>query len=261
VVEGLEVPGLATNWKTRVIGCLLGLRPGVFVDVGANLGQTLLDLRLADGDRHYFGFEPNPTCVYYLQRLIELNRFGETSKVIGAGVSDVHKVARLHLANDEPADEAATFHADLRPHASAGRVIYAPALHLDDAWPSLCELPVGIVKIDVEGSELEVLRGICNILARDRPFILCEVLPAARGTSLEATRSRHGAIEAFLGTVGYRILHLIRNASGDLAGAEAVDRFELAYWSPESSHAHDYLMVGSEAVEEVTAALRDVVAA
>lgn len=36
---------------------------------------------------------------------------------------------------------------------------------------------VGIVKIDVEGAELEVVKSLLNLIERDKPIILIEVLP------------------------------------------------------------------------------------
>ena len=37
--------------------------------------------------------------------------------------------------------------------------------------------PVGVIKIDVEGAELQVLQSLESLVLRDRPQIICEVLP------------------------------------------------------------------------------------
>jgi hypothetical protein len=59
--------------------------------------------------------------------------------------------------------------------------------------------PVGLVKVDVEGSEAEVLGGMAQRLKRDRPSILCEVLPGDH---------RGEALERILRPCGYRFMHL-----------------------------------------------------
>ena len=38
---------------------------GTFVDVGVNLGQTLLAVKSIGEDWDYLGFEPNPCCLFY----------------------------------------------------------------------------------------------------------------------------------------------------------------------------------------------------
>lgn len=47
---------------------------GAFLDVGVNLGQTLMSFRSIDQERQYIGFEPNPECVAVTNRIIEINK-------------------------------------------------------------------------------------------------------------------------------------------------------------------------------------------
>jgi len=51
---------LQEPWMADILGRLLPLFPGPFIDVCANLGQTLQQLRAQDHSRPYLGFEPNP---------------------------------------------------------------------------------------------------------------------------------------------------------------------------------------------------------
>ena len=57
------------NWKTDLIKRLVLPNDGAFIDVGANVGQTLLDTLNAHPMVQYIGFEPNPSCVFYLRTL------------------------------------------------------------------------------------------------------------------------------------------------------------------------------------------------
>ena len=56
------------------ISNILQKRKGVFVDVGANVGQTLFTVLRVDPNRCYLGFEPQIACCHYLQQFIEDNR-------------------------------------------------------------------------------------------------------------------------------------------------------------------------------------------
>lgn len=251
IIEGIEIPGIAENWKSRLLARLLPLREGAFVDIGANLGQTLLDLRRVDAERTYVGFEPNPTCVYYLRRLIELNGLQDNSIIIGAAVSAAEGVAPLYSRSGDRADESATIHVGFRPMRKLSAPVHVPVLSLDNVWPNLSTAALAMAKIDVEGAEVEVLTGMRRIISRDRPFLLCEVLPAPRATKLEITRRRHADIEALLQQNAFRIFNIDRDDRGDLVGLAQMERFPLDHWCPETRYRHDYLFVHDEACEEV----------
>jgi hypothetical protein len=54
-------------------------------------------------------------------------------------------------------------------------VVMAQCCHLDDIWTEGGRRPVVLVKIDVEGSEPEVLRGGPEFFSTCRPVVVCEV--------------------------------------------------------------------------------------
>jgi hypothetical protein len=69
---------------------------------------------------------------------------------------------------------------------------------------------VSVVKIDVEGAELDVLRGMRGTLARTRPAVICEILPVYEAGS-ERGQFRLGrqlAIEKMMRELGYDILRI-----------------------------------------------------
>jgi len=76
---------LSEPWMTRLLSRLRPFFSGAFVDVGVNVGQTLLKVYAVNERVNYIGFEPNPICNYYTQELIRLNRF-EGCKLIPAGI-------------------------------------------------------------------------------------------------------------------------------------------------------------------------------
>jgi FkbM family methyltransferase len=71
---------------------------GIFIDVGVNVGQTLLNFRSCY-ENPYWGFEPNPSCVYYLQTLIKKNKFKNT-RIIPVGLSSQNELAKFYIKNE-----------------------------------------------------------------------------------------------------------------------------------------------------------------
>ena len=72
---GAEYCVLSEDWMSECIGHILKAKQGAVVDIGANVGFFLVKTKALDAARHYYGFEPNTLCVYYLQDLIKLNGF------------------------------------------------------------------------------------------------------------------------------------------------------------------------------------------
>ena len=50
-----------------------------------------------------------------------------------------------------------------------------------DEYEARHPMHVDVVKIDVEDFEADVLEGMRGIICRDRPFIVCEILPRLHG--------------------------------------------------------------------------------
>jgi FkbM family methyltransferase len=147
---------------------------GAFLDVGVNVGHTLIKVKIADPDREYFGFEPNPNCLQYLEYLIKLNGFRRCT-IVPVGLSDRSGVVKLLLNPD--VDPSATIVEGYRePHRYA-RSMLVPVFTGDELLQALGTPDVAVVKIDVEGAEVGVLQGLTGTLRRCEPLVFCEVLP------------------------------------------------------------------------------------
>jgi FkbM family methyltransferase len=201
---------------------------GAFVDVGANLGQILLKV-LTHSDAHrYVGFEPSTFCASYVERLIELNGF-EGAEVFPFALSD--RAGFLSLFHSNTADEQATTVPDFWTAKNRrGKAKNIACLAGDDVVDGLEMGKVGILKVDVEGGELEVLKGFARTIRRDRPLILIEILPyldPAKVSGYDAgvmarRRDRIRETLSFVDSIGYRC-DLI-TPTGGLAVA---DKFEV----------------------------------
>jgi FkbM family methyltransferase len=194
-------------WMSDVLRRLFELKAGAFVDVGVNLGQTLLKVAAIDSGRDYVGFEPNPACVDYAWKLIEKNNLPYT--VIPAGLSAETTLLNLQMFRAEDTDPSASIVPNFRPKAVVSR---RPVLVLnpEDLPEGVMPDEIAVVKIDVEGGELFVIEGMLPVLERKRPFLVIEILPASNPDRLE----RQEAIERHLAALEYR-LYRIRRSVGD----------------------------------------------
>jgi FkbM family methyltransferase len=188
---------------------LLKLRSGTFVDVGVNLGQTLLKVKVLDRDRQYVGFETNPRCCHYVEELIKVNRFARCT-IVPAGLADRNGLLTLYLRPNVSLDPMATIIADFAEAGAPARRQAAAVFRGDDVAESVDAGEVAIIKIDTEGAELEVLRGLADTIGRHRPFIVCEVLPVGDpGSTVGRLRlARQDDVQKLLQTWRYDVFRL-----------------------------------------------------
>lgn len=134
------------------------------IDIGAHGGVFLRQfLEFAPHGRHY-AFEPISNLATALE--IEF----PSVEVHRCALSDRTGVAEFQFVPELPAWSG------LKQQPYPGNVnpqtINVPVRRLDDVVPS--EIPVAFVKIDVEGAELEVLKGATGLLKRWHPVVYFE---------------------------------------------------------------------------------------
>jgi FkbM family methyltransferase len=195
-----------------VIAALLAQRPGAFIDIGVNVGQTLCKFLAAGGGRRYVGFEPQVACCFYVDQFIRHNGVPD-AQVIPVALGEQPGVLELHADNDDVDESASLDTTGFRATMSATRKVLVPVLRGDTALADLKLDAVAVLKVDVEGAELEVLRGLPEALRRWRPAVLFEVLPnffgAERAPIDPALAAHHNAraqaIYDFFAAQGYAV--------------------------------------------------------
>lgn len=174
-------------WMIPALDRLCSHKSGAVIDVGVNLGQTLIAYLSTGHSARYIGFEPNPHCVHYARQVAECNEAKQVT-IVPYGLADHYGTMTL-FANGV-VDSAASLVPGFRDPAEytcASVVAIAPG---DALVESLGVDDISVVKIDVEGAELDVLRGLRGTIQRTRPFILCEVLPIYDDECANGSRRR-----------------------------------------------------------------------
>jgi FkbM family methyltransferase len=215
--EGIQLVRGAEPWMVALLRRLMWRHDGALVDVGANLGQTLVKVKAVDPERPYYGFEPNPAACQYCRELVRVNQY-DRATIFPIGLSRASGVVTLFSSADT--DPSASLVEGFR-RADRYAAAQPVSVHKgDEVLASAGVKKVGIVKIDVEGAELDVLTGLIATLRRDRPVVLCEVLPVydVRTPEGRLRRRRQHALTDVLRRLGYGIQRI--DARGDLTDVE-----------------------------------------
>jgi FkbM family methyltransferase len=174
---------------------LLGAGEVVY-DIGANIGwYSLLAARGVGADGAVVAFEPSVLNAACVQENAARNRLGNVT-VIPAAVTDRDGWAvfldRGSLEGRlEKADSQAQAERRAKRDQSHKGASVVPVLTLDSWISETSTKPPSIVKIDVEGAEMGVLRGMTGTLRSAKPVLIVE---------LHGTRDE---VADFLDEVGY----------------------------------------------------------
>lgn len=150
------------------------LRNGdTMIDVGAHNGwYSLVSSQCVGAGGCVLAFEPNPDCIRALKKNLHRNAT-HVIRVVDAALSDKTSHASFWMGDDM----AGSLIKDQAEHVSGKKVHMknVRTYRLDDYLKKLDVPPVRLIKIDVEGAELEVLKGATKTLTTYMPTLLIEV--------------------------------------------------------------------------------------
>jgi FkbM family methyltransferase len=178
------------------------IEPGsIFMDVGANIGVYTIAAahRVGPGGRVY-AFEPHKVNAAALMKNLALSRLSERVDVFTCPLSDRPAMVRFNYASLSSASSGSqTGHR----RAPGGADEFTPvatevtaALTVDTLISDGVISPPTHVKIDVDGNELEILRGMQTLLTgQNRP----------KAVQVEIGRDTGTQIEDFMVNCSYRL--------------------------------------------------------
>ena len=211
----------------------------LLVDIGANIGQTLIKYMFVAGERgRYIGFEPNVKAVAYMEEMIQCNSLPKAQVVPVALGSEV-KLASLQMSSPVSVDPGASMNEKFRDASFYGTKKIVPVFEGDAVLKALgVEERYFTVKIDTEGYEPDVVRGLQQTLQALRPYVIMEILPPAHfSEAVNNFRIQQAAeLKDTMAGLGYTFARI--GADGELYVSEAKDR----------TLTHDYLFIPTERV-------------
>ena len=216
------------------------LQPGErFVDIGANIGMITLHARsLVGASGQIDCIEPNPDCVAIIEGHLRLNDIAN-ARVHACALSDSPGALDLNLTS------AHTGTATLAKVEGAVRRIAVAVKVGDDVLAAASAAPVRLVKIDVEGFELHVLKGLRRTLTSDKPFVMTELIEEQLGKAGTSVREVTGLLfdlgyEAF-GIQSARRLVRHELMLRPVARGDSFERFSDVLWAHPSCASRGHL--------------------
>lgn len=199
------------EYESAHFNALLSLLPagGTFVDIGANIGYfavTIGNRKRKDGSRIY-AFEPLPVNYEILLENIKLNNLQEIVSPYNIALSNID--ARLTMQviafdTDQTANAVVLSGWDGYPHVKLRCEV--PAVRFDD-WIAAHDLSrIDVMKIDVEGHELQVFEGMIETLRKHRPVIYAECNTSFFKEQKISIRD----VEKLLAPLGYTFHQIVR---------------------------------------------------
>ncbi len=144
-------------------------RHGVLYDVGANIGYVSMEIARSDlHDVRVFAFEPQSQLAEKLAISSHLNGVDSRLKVFDCLLGDEHGSEKEIFASPNSS------HTSMVARTSGSTSILRDMATIDELVASGTIPPPTVVKIDVEGAELLVLRGARRVCSERRPYLVFE---------------------------------------------------------------------------------------
>lgn len=165
---------------------------GAMLDVGANIGgMALIAAAIVGPEGEVVAIDPQRECAEACRLNAELNGFSHMRVVEAAAGAQDGEAEIIVVADSLWTRAASVGEHDLEVRRDRVRMV-----SLDSLVASGGARPPDVVKIDVEGAELDVLAGMRSLLRDARPVVICEM---------------HGKNAAFVEAMeaaGYRVTNL-----------------------------------------------------
>lgn len=161
----------------------IGNAEGLFLDIGANAGQSAISFRMYNQSYQILSLEPNPLMKKDL-RILKL--FLSKFDFMPLGVSDSSNQLKLFVpfVGGMPLTQEGTIHREIletdlltrkRIAEMTGKGKFEVSeFSLNIVTVDSLSLKPDIVKLDVQGAELEAIRGMRETIKRSRPILMLE---------------------------------------------------------------------------------------
>ncbi|WP_313101216.1 FkbM family methyltransferase [Epilithonimonas sp.] len=152
-------------WIKEILG-----KDSVFMDVGANVGAYLYTLENHLNLENIFAFEPNPQLFKRLKRLFPKVHLSSVA------LSDISTIAefKIPVINGERVHTRGTLQTSIKEKNEEKTILQKVEVKpLDDLDLNIKKLD--FIKIDVEGNEMQTLRGAKKTIEKFKPILMVEM--------------------------------------------------------------------------------------
>jgi FkbM family methyltransferase len=170
------------------------------LDVGAHIGLMAVVFGKKVGDKgNVYAFEPTPTTIKILQETIKLNKINNISAV---PVALADKKSKLTFYISENAADNSNSLVNNHRTDRKEETIEVEVNTIDDFAAERNIPKIDFIKVDVEGAELQLLKGAVNTIKKDKPKMILSVHPGPIQNFGDSTKD----IWNLLHDAGYKIV-------------------------------------------------------
>jgi len=150
----------ATNYIYRAVK-----KDDVVIDIGANIGYyALMEARLVGDNGKIYAIEPAPQNFEILKKNISINGY-KNIEVFNFAIGDKNGIEKLYISNKSNWHSMVAFDAQGSEKTIDVTILTIDTFLKDKKYPAL-------IRMDVEGYEDKIIRGMIETLKKDRPLKL-----------------------------------------------------------------------------------------
>ncbi|HJW28921.1 MAG TPA: FkbM family methyltransferase [Saprospiraceae bacterium] len=199
--------------QTRAIIRKVCVSHSICIDIGSFKGDILQYMIEAAPDARPIAFEPIPGQFQYLK-----SHFGEKATIYPYALGNTNTTTTFNFVRSNPTYSG--LQQRLYKRKEEIETIQVEVKKLDDVISG--ELPIRLIKIDVEGGEFDVMLGARQTLEKWHPYIIFE--HGIGGTDRYGVSP--GDVYEYLNAMGYHITLMQEFLAGDKPNGFSKEDFE-----------------------------------
>lgn len=156
----------------KIMSLYLDGSTGIMIDVGANIGANTIPLAVKHPQIKFHCYEPHPEIFARLKSNIKLNNLKNVEPANSAVSNSSEKSLKFFAQKtaDNMGRSSLKLNSDIKEHDE----ITVSAISIDDNFADNSD-PVILIKVDTQGTELEVLQSATRTIEKFKPVILFEL--------------------------------------------------------------------------------------
>ncbi len=178
--------GNKMNWEKQSteLWAEIAKKSNVILDIGANTGYYSLLAKAVNPDCKVYGFEPIPHIFNWYLENCKINNFD--INCYNLAISDIKGENTIYMANTNQNVYSASLIEQFAISHSSDKVhpLCINSTSLENFIEDNNIESINLIKVDVEGLEIKVLKGMGNFLSKYKPSMLIEVLSDEIGLEL-----------------------------------------------------------------------------
>lgn len=178
------------------------IRPNsVYMDIGANIGLMALPILQSHPSCKVISWEPSPNTLPFLQRTVENSpyqkRWSIIEKAAGANVGNLEfSIASAELGAYDGFQDT--------QRSGEREKVNVEVTTIDEEWHALGKPDISLIKLDIEGAELQALNGAKGCLSQQKPYLLIEW----NAENIRAYKQSKDDIISFANEINYQVLSI-----------------------------------------------------